>query len=152
MASIITAPWAKLTMRRTPNTSVRPLATRPYTPPRRRPLTTAWRRSPPVTSAGRPPAPSRLPLGHREDGLGLRVLRGAHDRRPAVLHLDQGGRGVDVLAGVVEVDGALGQDVVGEVRPGERVADLLAVCRCRPLEGVLQHEGHLISLHPVVRH
>ena len=41
MASIITAPWAKLMMRSTPKIRLSPLATSPYTPPSSRPLTTA---------------------------------------------------------------------------------------------------------------
>src|SRR5512134_2484199 len=132
MASIITAPWAKLMMRSTPKISVSPLATRPYTPPRRTPLTTAWRRRPAVTSW------LALPLGHREDGLGLAVLRGADHDRPPVLHLDQRGAGVDVLAGLVEADGALGQDVVGEIALCQGIAHLVAVGGRRALEGVLE--------------
>ncbi len=36
------APCAKFTMSSTPKISVRPIATRPYTPPIRIPVTTAW--------------------------------------------------------------------------------------------------------------
>jgi len=50
MASIITAPWAKLMMRSTPKMSDSPEATSPYTPPSRSPLTTACSRRSAVTS------------------------------------------------------------------------------------------------------
>src|SRR5215470_1512234 len=105
IASIIIAPWAKLTMRSTPKIRVSPLATRPYTPPRR----------------------LSLPLGHREDRLCLGVLRGPDDGRLAALDLDQGRRGVDILAALVELDRLLGQDVFGEVRLRDRVPHLFAV-------------------------
>src|SRR5262245_1944742 len=171
MASIITAPWAKLMMRSTPKIRLRPQATSPYTPPRSSPLTTAWRSSPQVTSPpGRvnrfarqraaqtgPAGPFSaarlaLPLEDGEDRLRLGVLCGADHHRLAVLHLDQGRHGVDVLARLVEADRFLGQDLVGEVRLGDGVAQLVAIHGARALESVTEHEHHLVALHAVVRH
>src|SRR5688572_25029167 len=111
MASIITAPWAKLMMRSTPKMSDSPEATRPYTPPSRRPLTTACRRRSKVSGLA-------VPLGDGEHRLGLGEAGGAHDDRLAVLDLEQSRGGVDVLAGVVELDRVLRQDVIGEVGLG----------------------------------
>src|SRR4030095_2654554 len=94
-------------MRSTPKISVSPLATRPYTPPSTRPLTTACRRRPEATSVRRyerrrySPRRLSLPLGHREDRLGLGVLRGPDDGRLADLDLDQGRGGGDGFAAVV---------------------------------------------------
>src|SRR5262249_39283450 len=157
MASIITAPCAKLMMRSTPKMSERPKATSPYTPPSRRPLTTACRRRSRSNMGARtcPPHPGRLgppgrspggphpgaavlavPLGDGKYRLGLGEARRAHHRGPAVLHLEQRGRGVDVLPGLVELDRVLGQDVVGQVRLGQRVAQLVPVGRARPLQRV----------------
>src|SRR5215831_18741674 len=103
-------------MRSTPKIRLSPQATRPYTPPRSSPLTTAWRSSPQVTSPpGRvnrfarervaqkgPAGPFSaarlaLPLEDGEDRLRLGVLCGADHHRLAVLHLDQSGCRVDVL-------------------------------------------------------
>src|SRR5690242_4977550 len=119
MPIIITAPCAKLMMRSTPKIRLSPLATSPYTPPSRRPLTTAWSRSPQVTPWPRRAVRLTLPLGHGEDRLGLGVLGGADDDRLAVLHLDQGRGRVDALARVVEADRVLGQDVIGQVGLGD---------------------------------
>src|SRR5437867_10338200 len=152
MASIITAPWAKLMMRSTPKIRLSPHATSPYTPPRSRPLTTACRRSPPLTPCPRRAARLALPLGNGEYRLGLGVLGGADHHRLAVLHLDEGGGGVDVLARFVEADGLLGQDLVGEVRLGDGLAQLVPVHGARALEGVPEDEHDLVALHAVVRH
>src|SRR5262245_29724470 len=117
-------------MRSTPKIRVSPLATRPYTPPSRRPLTTACRRRPQVTSVRQyerrrfSPRRLSLPLGHREDRLRLGVLRRPDDGWLAALDLDQGRGGVDVLAAVVELDRLLGQDVIGEVGLRDRVPHL----------------------------
>src|SRR5215831_9639805 len=121
MASIIRAPWAKLMMRSTPKISDSPKATRPYTPPSSRPLTTACRKRSVVRLA--------VPLGDGEHGLRFGEARRADDHRLAPLHLQQRGRGVDVLAGVVELDRVLRQDVIGEVGLGQRVAQLVAIGR-----------------------
>src|SRR4029453_15318180 len=176
MASIITAPWAKLMMRSTPKTRLSPQATSPYTPPSSRPLTTACSRSPPLT-----PCPRRaarlafplgngeyrlclrapcggghqrlaLPLGNGEDRLCLGVLGGADHHRLAVLHLDKGGGGVDVLARFVEANGLLGQDLVGEVRLGDGLAQLVPVHGADPLEGAPEQKHDLVALHAVIRH
>src|SRR5262249_55749305 len=152
MPIIITAPWAKLMMRSTPKIKLSPLATSPYTPPSRRPLMTAWSRSPQVTPWPRRAARLTLPLEDGEDRLGLGVFRGANDDRLAVLHLDQRRRRVDGLPRVVEADRLLGQDVVGEVGLGDGVTQLVAVHRAGALEGVLEDEGDLIALDAVVRH
>src|SRR5215470_11507252 len=122
MASIITAPCAKLMMRSTPKMSERPQATSPYTPPSRSPLTTACSRRSRSTMGARtcPPhlaTPGRsrggphpggallaVPLGDGEHRLGFGEASGAHHGGPAVLHLEQRGRGVHVLAGLVELD------------------------------------------------
>src|SRR6185503_20914397 len=147
-------------MRSTPKISDRPKATSPYTPPSSRPLTTACRKSsvvrldmgaptwPPNPQGLGPPRRSRdgprrsrgvltVPLGNGEHGLALGEARRAHHDRLAALDLEQRGRGVDVLAGVVELDRVLRQDVIGDVRLGERVAQLVAVGRARPLQRVL---------------
>src|SRR5581483_7307000 len=116
MPSIITAPWAKLMMRSTPKIRERPLATSPYTPPSNRPLTTACRKSQVRRLA--------LPLGDREHRLRLEEPGRPHHHRLAVLHLQQGGRRVHVLARLVEADRVLGQDVIGEVGLAEGVAHL----------------------------
>src|SRR6185503_16592998 len=100
MPSIITAPCAKLMMRSTPKMSDRPHATSPYTPPSRRPLTAACRRS----SLVMPLSGLAVPLGNGEHRLGLGEARRADDHGLASLHLQQRGTGVDVLAGVVELD------------------------------------------------
>src|SRR4029453_19092359 len=105
MASIITAPGAKLMMRSTPKIRVSPQATSPYTPPSSRPLTMACSRSPEVTLCPRRAARLTLPLGDGEYRLGLGVLGGADHYRLAVLHLDEGGGGVDVFARFVEANG-----------------------------------------------
>src|SRR6266508_496250 len=152
MASIITAPWAKLMMRSTPKIRLSPQATSPYTPPSSRPLTTACSRSPHVTPGPRRGARLTLPLGHGEYRLGLGVLGGTDHHRLAVLHLDEGGRGVDVFARFVEADGVLGEDLVGEVRLGDGLPQLVPVHGARALEGVPEHEHDLVALHAVVRH
>src|SRR6058998_2461654 len=142
MASIITAPCAKLMMRSTPKISERPKATSPYTPPSSRPLITACSirsirlgapKRPPNPQALGPPRRSRggprlaVPLGDGEHGLALREAGRAHHDGLAVLHLQQRRRGVDVLTGVVELDRILRQDVIGEVRLGQRVPQLVAI-------------------------
>src|ERR1044071_3491195 len=132
MASIITAPWAKLMMRSTPNTSDRPDATSPYTPPSRTPLTTACRRRSVVTRGSGPgvltqkgaderragpirirgakdggdasSSPLGVPLGHGEHRLGLGEARRANHHGLAALDLQERGRGIHVLAAVVELD------------------------------------------------
>src|SRR6266481_1534257 len=114
MASIITAPWAKLMMRSTPKISERPKATSPYTP--------ACSRRSPVRSNS---AVLAVPLGNGEHGLALGEAGRAHHDGLAVLHLQQRRRGVDVLTGVVELDRVLRQDVIGEVRLGQRVPQLV---------------------------
>src|SRR5689334_10985128 len=139
MASIITAPCAKLMMRSTPKISDSPKATSPYTPPSSRPLITACRRRSAVRSNS---AVLAVPLGNGEHGLGLGEARGTDDHRLAVLHLQQRRRGVDVLAGVVELDRVLRQDVIGEVRLRERIPQLVAVGRARALQRVLHHVDH----------
>src|SRR5215475_12980607 len=149
IASIITAPCAKLMMRSTPKIRVSPLATSPYTPPSRSPLTTAWRRSPLNARARRVLS---LPLGHGEHRLGLGVARGPHHGRLSVLHLQQRRHGVRVLAGVVEADGLLGEDVVGEIGLGDGVPHLVAIDRRRALQRILEDERHLIALHAVIGH
>src|SRR4029450_10731523 len=116
MASIITAPWAKLMMRSTPKIRLSPQATSPYTPPSSRPLTTACSRSPPLTPCPRRAARLAPPLGDGEYRLGLGVLGGADHHRLAVLHLDEGGGGVDGLARFVGANGVLGQGLGGGVR------------------------------------
>src|SRR5437899_2722286 len=98
MASIITAPCAKLMMRSTPKISERPKATSPYTPPSSRPLITACSRRSPVRSNS---AVLAVPLGNGEHGLALGEAGRAHHDGLAVLHLQQRRRGVDVLTGVV---------------------------------------------------
>src|SRR5215510_8704860 len=123
MPIIITAPCAKLMMRSTPKIRLSP-------------LTTAWSRSPQVTPWPRRAARLPLPLGHGEDRLGLGVLGGADDDRLTVLHLDQGRRRADALARFVETDRLLGQDVIGQVGPGDRVTQLVAVHRAGALERV----------------
>src|SRR4029450_6187298 len=93
MASIITAPWAKLMMRSTPKTRLSPQATSPYTPPSSRPLTTGCRRIPPLTPCPRRAARLAFPLGNGEYRLGLGVLGGADHHRLCVLDLGKGGGG-----------------------------------------------------------
>src|SRR6266511_4087885 len=132
MASIITAPWAKLMMRSTPKIRLSPQATSPYTPPSSRPLTTACSRSPHVTPGPRRGARLTLPLGHGEYRLGLGVLGGTDHHRLAVLHL--------------------GEDLVGEARLGDGLPQLVPVHGARALEGVPEHEHDLVALHAVVRH
>src|SRR5258705_3307555 len=102
MASIITAPWAKLMMGSTPKIRLSPQATSPYTPPSSRPLTTACSRSPPLTPCPRRAARLAFPLGDGEYRLGLGVLGGSDHHRPGGLHLDASGGGGDVLTRVVE--------------------------------------------------
>src|SRR5258705_1920703 len=145
MPSIITAPWAKLMMRSTPKMSDRPHATSPYTPPSRRPLTPAWSSNSLVRSV----SGLAVPLGDGEHGLGLGEAGGADDHRLAVLDLQQRGRGVDVLARVVELDRVLRQGVVGEVRLGQRVADLVGVGRPRALQPVPDDVEDGVGLHDV---
>src|SRR5882762_3449834 len=141
MASIITAPCAKLMMRSTPKISDRPKATSPYTPPSSRPLMPACKKSSVVRLT--------VPLGDGEHRLGLGEARRAHDHRLAALDLEQRRRGVDVLAAVVELDRVLRQDVIAQVRPGQRLAELVAIGRARPLQRVLDHVDDGIGLHAV---
>ena len=91
-------------------------------------------RAPPAR--GRSGAWAAARLGDGEDGLGLGELRRAHDHGLAALVLEQGGLGVGVLAGLVELDRPLRQDVVGEVGRGQRLAELRAVGVAGPLQRV----------------
>src|SRR5215472_2740207 len=112
-------------MRSTPKIRDSPDATRPYTPPSRRPLTAACSRRSAVTSCGGSAAPPR----NGEDRLGLGEARGTDHDGLAGLHLQERRRRVHVLAGLVELDGVLRQDVIGEVRLRQRVAQLVTVRR-----------------------
>src|SRR5437899_1238713 len=160
MASIITAPWAKLMMRSTPKIRLSPQATSPYTPPSSRPLTTACSRSPQVTPGPRRAARLTLPLGHWEYRLGLGVLGGADDNRLAVLHLDERGRGVHVFARFVEADRRLGEAMVGEIGRAQVIGNALhqliahglgeslhVIAHGRPEVTFLVHHGHALDGH-----
>src|SRR5678816_1248470 len=102
------------------------------------PLTAAWSRRPEVTRSGR--WRLSLPLGDGEGRLGLGEAGGPDDHGLAVLNLDQGGHRVDVLAGIVEPDGVLGQDMVGEIGLGDGVTDLVPIRGGGALERVPQDE------------
>src|SRR5678816_3819673 len=98
------------------------------------PLTAAWSRRPEVTLSCR--RRLSLPLGDGEGRLGLGEAGGPDHHGLAVLDLDQRRHGVDVLAGIVEADGVLRQDMVGEIRLGDGVTDLVAIRRGSALERV----------------
>src|SRR5215217_995330 len=114
------APWARLTMFITPQTSENPTATSASRPPWSSPLTVAWRN---WVIAGRS---AGRPLQLR-----LRLIGRVDRHRLPVLDLDRGHRLVGVLAGLVELDRP---EERLRLEPGDRVAHLGRIGRLRLLD------------------